>query len=566
LVLLLLISPVMLKAQMTLQLSPSNYNGFNISCFGKNDGSIDLTISGGVPPYQISWSTGDSTEDLSNIPAGYYRVTVQDSDSVPNIAEAEITLIEPRSVKILEDVHTYPNQYNISVFGACNGMLSVSAIDGVAPYSWIWTDSTTATSRTSLCADKYTVEVTDANSCKTKAIILLTQPDRSDWQMTGNAGTAPDVNYIGTTDSVDLAFRTNNAERFRIQAGGLVSVANDLNFQGKLLHQNSTLLGVLEAGQNHPKIYSYGNEPDPAPFGINCLNPNVNTHQFDGMLQLHGTSGNPPELNILEMGFDGGNSIIEASGSATSQLANRLLINYYCGKDVVIGNGNNGNLLLNRDLLASGKASIGSQDAPLYQFDVWHNTAQGNANGIFIRNINSGNRNSEIKFGGPGQAEYWSVGSGLTHNNDQNFFIYDNVAGETRFFIDATGRVGIGVIPPANALPQFQLYVEGGVMARKVKVTPDNPFPDYVFESNYQLKSIAELERHIIKHKRLPGLPSAQEVTENGGFEIGEMQLRLLEKIEEQALYIIELHNRVEQLQQAMNRQPSKSKGRRSQQ
>jgi hypothetical protein len=55
--------------QLNLSLTPYNYNGYNISCFGNSDGSINLTISGGIPPYQILWSTSDSIEDIENLPA-----------------------------------------------------------------------------------------------------------------------------------------------------------------------------------------------------------------------------------------------------------------------------------------------------------------------------------------------------------------------------------------------------------------------------------------------------------------------------------------------------------------
>jgi hypothetical protein len=50
----------------------SNYNGYNVSCFGKRTGAIDLTVSGGVPPYTYDWSTSASTQDVDDLAAGYY--------------------------------------------------------------------------------------------------------------------------------------------------------------------------------------------------------------------------------------------------------------------------------------------------------------------------------------------------------------------------------------------------------------------------------------------------------------------------------------------------------------
>ena len=80
---------------------------------------------------------------------------------------------------------------------------------------------------------------------------------------------------------------------------------------------------------------------------------------------------------------------------------------------------------------------------------------------------------------------------------------------------------------------------EGKVYAREVIVTLD-PLPDYVFEKNYNLKPLSEIESYINKNKHLPGIPSAGEVKENG-LSLGEMQAKLLEKIEEMTLYMIEL-------------------------
>lgn len=209
------------SAQIQLTLTPSNYNGFQISCFGASTGNIDLTISGGVPPYTILWSTNDTIEDLSGLPAGYYNVRVTDSDSVPIESFAEITLVEPRRIEVDAVIHKYPNDYNISVFGACNGMLEIEASEGVAPYTWLWSDGSVATNRSALCAGKYLVTVTDANNCRIKDYsIILIQPERSDWQLGGNEGTAADQHFLGTVDTTDLVLKTTGEERLRITSGG----------------------------------------------------------------------------------------------------------------------------------------------------------------------------------------------------------------------------------------------------------------------------------------------------------------------------------------------------------
>src|SRR5215213_3641556 len=110
-ILLMALCKVSVKAQ-TLLLNPSNYNGYNVSCFGGNNGSIDLTISGGTAPYVITWSTGAITEDISNLRAGYYRVSVDDANLNTPPVDAEITLKEPSDIVVSNTPYEYPNHFN----------------------------------------------------------------------------------------------------------------------------------------------------------------------------------------------------------------------------------------------------------------------------------------------------------------------------------------------------------------------------------------------------------------------------------------------------------------------
>jgi hypothetical protein len=80
-------------------------------------------------------------------------------------------------------------------------------------------------------------------------------------------------------------------------------------------------------------------------------------------------------------------------------------------------------------------------------------------------------------------------------------------------------------------------------------VTLANPFPDYVFETNYKLMPLSDLAAFIAKYKHLPNLPSAQQVADNNNqVELGEMQALLLEKVEELTLYILQQQQQIEEL------------------
>lgn len=110
--------------------------------------------------------------------------------------------------------------------------------------------------------------------------------------------------------------------------------------------------------------------------------------------------------------------------------------------------------------------------------------------------------------------------------------------------IDYLGNVGIGTTAPGS----FKLAVEGKIGAREVKVTLQNPWPDYVFNKDYSLMSLASLEAFIKKNNHLPNIPSAQEVKENGGIDLGEMNAKLLEKIEELTLHMIEMNKQATEM------------------
>ena len=71
--------------QLITSIVPSNYNGYGVSTEGANDGSADMSVSGGKAPYSFSWNNGSTTEDLSGLPEGTYIVTVVDSLSLIHI-------------------------------------------------------------------------------------------------------------------------------------------------------------------------------------------------------------------------------------------------------------------------------------------------------------------------------------------------------------------------------------------------------------------------------------------------------------------------------------------------
>lgn len=108
----------------------------------------------------------------------------------------------------------------------------------------------------------------------------------------------------------------------------------------------------------------------------------------------------------------------------------------------------------------------------------------------------------------------------------------------------ATGKVGIGCV---NNMNDFALAVQGGVVCSQMSVLDIESWPDFVFNNDYKLMNLYELEQYINKNQHLPEVPSAEEVSANG-IDLGKMNAILLQKLEELTLHVIELQKQIDEL------------------
>ncbi len=98
---------------------------------------------------------------------------------------------------------------------------------------------------------------------------------------------------------------------------------------------------------------------------------------------------------------------------------------------------------------------------------------------------------------------------------------------------NTTGNVGIGTTSPSE-----KLTVKGKILASEVKVVALETIPDFVFNDDFKLRPLAEVEAFVKQYKHLPDIPSEKDIRADG-VALGEMQLKLLQKIEELTLYLI---------------------------
>ena len=144
-------------------------NSTNVKCYGGSTGAITVTASGGTPAYNYSWSTGNNNQPQSGLGAGTYTVTVTDNGGC--------TLTNSISITQPAVLAPVASATNVTCYAQNNGAVNLSVNGGTVPYTFSWSNSTTAQSPSNLSAATYTVTVTDSNSCSATAQGIITQPD-----------------------------------------------------------------------------------------------------------------------------------------------------------------------------------------------------------------------------------------------------------------------------------------------------------------------------------------------------------------------------------------------------
>ena len=182
----------------------------------------------------------------------------------------------------------------------------------------------------------------------------------------------------------------------------------------------------------------------------------------------------------------------------------------------------------------SGNVGIGTV-SPAYTLDIDGVVRSfGVSPGFICWNSNTGGGSYQLGIAGA-MGQFASDGTTYTYVDYANTLNIRSYSGGTisRMVVTANGNVGIGTTNPTE-----KLSVNGRIRAKEVVVETTN-WSDNVFDESYQLQSLSDVERQIKTVKHLPGVPSAQEVTEKG-VSVGDMQAILLAKIEELTLYVIQ--------------------------
>lgn len=183
---------------------------------------------------------------------------------------------------------------------------------------------------------------------------------------------------------------------------------------------------------------------------------------------------------------------------------------------------------------ASGDMGIGT-DNPIARMHIFNSPQNSNGNTLILGPVEGSN----LRLG------YNTEYSWIQSHGEKPLFI--NELGNNVVINALGGNVGIGTLTPRE-----RLAVNGNIRAKEIKVEQLN-WPDFVFDNDYSLLSLSEIERFINEKKHLPAVPSAEDIRHDG-LSLGKMNAVLLQKVEELTLHLIKKDKEVKELRQRIER------------
>lgn len=345
------------------------------------------------------------------------------------------------------------------------------------------------------------------------------------WNTTGNSGTNSTTNFIGTTDNQSMSVKTNNIERLKISNTGRF-IFHNFTGLGKSYDKNLFLGG----GTDNPTTYMN------TVLGISALTNNITGSGNTAV-------GNNAMNTLTNGNFNSVYGLNAMSRANSGSLNSSYGMNSMEGAGIYNENSSFGHMSLRREFATSTDV-------------VSFNSAFGNKTLGYLKNgqnnVAIGYRALMIESGNDNIAIGALAGSNLSSGTN-NILIGKSVNASSssvsnelnigNWIYGLDGKISIGgrATFTCSDCTDYSLFVKNGIKAEKVKVdvASANGWADYVFNENYNLKSLEEVEKHINENGHLPNIPSAKEVVENG-INVAEMDAKLLEKIEELTLYSIE--------------------------
>lgn len=329
------------------------------------------------------------------------------------------------------------------------------------------------------------------------------------------------------------------------KVGGDLSILGKSTFEQEMIVKKSLLFdggnefSYTQATATSRATFYLGNSSaKPLPW-LTCENPNVNAlPQFinPGSFISRVPTGSGLGSTNSSLSFYsapwGGSGIIEVEG--TDQFGgsnNGLLLNYFCGRNTYINTGwdipnakDGGTVYMGAKVDMQNSLKLGWTQSGIIDLNtsIEINQNATNGNGVKVNTYNTGLKAYSIQ-----------------RNDGKNTFIVYG-SGVTQI---GTEKVGSG--PHANAM----LTVSGKVACKEVRVFDNTSgyWADFVFEKNYKLMPLLEVEKYYNSNKHLPNIPTAKQIEEDGN-DLAKTDALLLQKIEELTIYIVQQQKEIEEL------------------
>ncbi|MBL0308190.1 MAG: gliding motility-associated C-terminal domain-containing protein [Bacteroidetes bacterium] len=187
----------------------------NATCFGANNGQVNIDATGGWAPYTFSWSNTATTEDLLAVPAGAYSLTLTDNHACRVTTSATVNQPTPLTASLAVG--------HVSCNKGSNGWINTSPSGGTAPYSYNWGSGITTLNRTGISAGNYTLMVTDNAGCTFSTTASVTQPASllissavTNASCNGGTNGAISLNVTGGTSSYNYLWNDGYTTQSRI--------------------------------------------------------------------------------------------------------------------------------------------------------------------------------------------------------------------------------------------------------------------------------------------------------------------------------------------------------------
>jgi len=408
------------------------------------------------------------------------------------------------------------------------------------------------------------------------------------WKLNGN--NADTTKFLGTTNNVDLVFKSNNVEGFRLNPSAEARFMGDvyldkfkevppfnpgqsqeerllsINSVGQIALSSLTLavddMFVCSPANIAPWIHANGtNSDDDILLCPNYKSVTINGDFTVGGLTFLKTTGigiipdNQYQLNIRSVGKEAGINLFTVPSTTTST-PKYSFKNTVNNDDIIAYSVTNG--ITNSDVfVVKGNGSVGiGTDNPAVELDVNGNVVIEGVLDICpnnVGNVTSGlgeqwtSNDWNVRIKSPMNSAWVTTTPIPQGHSYQGSYMGIGMTSEGFYFMHSYSPPG-HVLNPVRY--PFIVKNSGLVIAREIKVslTEGGNWPDYVFHKEYNLEPLCEVEKYIKKNKHLFGMPSGKEVKENG-INLGAMNVLLLQKIEELTLYIIELEKRINKLE-----------------